>query len=116
MREIKFRAWTGDRMIPHEYCDVLLKNVNNTGRYSNNFIYMQFTGLKDKNGGECYISDIIKDHNGRIYLCKMSDEYLEMYFQSPNSSQALTPYGLLLKGNGFEIIGNIYESPELITK
>jgi uncharacterized phage protein (TIGR01671 family) len=69
MREIKFRAWDGNRMLKHveffttpqgwiwddNQCKVGVKDV------------MQFTGLLDKNGKEIYEGDIVEtDHNVRF--------------------------------------------------
>lgn len=132
MRQIKFRAWDtytkqmfitgfhlfGEAMEFGMVQSWVTENPKPDTPYllrMNDIEVMQYSGLKDKNGKECYASDIIQDHNGRIYVCRMSDQYLEIYFEVPEGGQSLTPYGLLLKSNGFEIIGNIYENPELLT-
>ena len=101
MREIKFRAW-----------DKKHKKMYHGGDIRTALAFpdedteiMQYTGLKDKNGKEIYEGDIIKYPHGEV------------------------PYGpVKWTGNGFwvkepseythmphdrEIIGNIYENPEL---
>ena len=75
-------------------------------------VLMQFTGLFDKNGKEIYEKDIItyKKHIDVINFNKL--EFKDSYLQG-------TSYGYhfreLLTGD-IEIIGNIYENPELLKK
>ena len=80
-----------------------------------NLEIMQFTNLKDKNGKEIYEGDIVKNPNMELTIV----EYVEDMFHLKS-----TKYPNLSKGNyrlstyaelGCEIIGNIYENPELST-
>jgi uncharacterized phage protein (TIGR01671 family) len=109
MREIKFRAW--------DKSSEAMLMLSKAHEYKNSKVdweIMQYIGLKDENSICVFIGDLIKDHNGRIYECKMSDEYLEVYFKEINKSPIdLTLYALTLKGS-FKVIGNIYENPELL--
>lgn len=132
MREIKFRAWWGEEMFyspmkegkyaPDIFDDIYIKpdgrifdfnsytEINGGILEENNsgIILMQFTGLKDKNGKEIYEGDIFtcKDQNyteSVIFLegCFVSD------FNKIEISNSI-------QYENIEIIGNIYENPELL--
>lgn len=56
-REIKFRAWDGDRMTN---CGIQFNNTTGMLENKGNIALMQFTGLLDANGVEIYEGDILK--------------------------------------------------------
>ena len=61
MREIKFRAWDGEKMVCPDYID--RKGMGwwrENGIPENSELTMQYVGLKDKNGKEIYEGDIFK--------------------------------------------------------
>ena len=67
----------------------------------------QFTGLNDKNGKDIYDGDIIKDiHFG--YNTKV------VYIGSQFVSESNVGNVGLFETENYEVIGNIYENPELI--
>ena len=117
-REIKFRAWDKGRKKMSNakefslWCDYW-ENIeyiwtNNDLPQWKNLIFLQYTGLKDKNGKEIYEGDIMNvqmDFGPGGYAFRVV------------SIPPLVPptdwvnYGLWHLG---EIIGNIYENPELL--
>jgi uncharacterized phage protein (TIGR01671 family) len=105
MREIKFRAWSNEtnEMMTH---DDLLKGdgyyLGLSGKL-NAIILMQYTGLKDKNGKEIYEGDIIAKKYGDSWA-NVLVEWDRVGFLSLNNS------------NEKEVIGDIYQNPELLTK
>ncbi len=85
------------------------------------FEFMQYTGLKDKNGKGVYEGDVTKSGNGRIWEVKFSR--FTFYIPDPGKEPiAVDSYGWYEEGNGNclplgmsgEVIGNIYENPNLL--
>lgn len=81
----------------------------------------QYTGLKDKNGKEIYEGDIL---NARHSLLAVQKYYsnMEVFFDTVNGDWKCGPThqnaclysGLFQHGDKLEVIGNIYENPELL--
>lgn len=117
MREIKFRAWDGEKMVEvaelHLNTKELLVDDEEwlSMRYSP---LMQFTGLKDKNGREIYEGDILdiglRDQDGKPVVAPVSYEaYLAGYVLDNRG------YGIWQRlGGDCEVVGNIFENPELL--
>lgn len=112
MREIKFRAWDGKEI----YENVVIvdgrafKNEKFAGKP------MQYTGLNDKNGREIYEGDILTDHGdeGPLYI-EYSKEHAAFVFVDKFDSFGTTFYTTTeISYEGFEVIGNIQENPELL--
>lgn len=111
MREIKFRIWDKiDKFMsgPFEVIDLAgTKRIDeNLQRHS---VYMQYTGLKDKNGKEIFEGDIV------LYTDFGGDKNHLVVEWSENDGAFLfgwvrTDYAIS-KG---EVVGNIYENPELL--
>lgn len=123
MRQIKFRAWVKGHWAEESYetpmiydyqDDVLSESCGWADE--ENFKIMQFTGLLDKNGKEIYEGDVIKgtltiaEENNMCYDFIGAIIYEAPAFVTDNSDFPLNIYDSL------EILGNIYENPELLER
>ena len=81
---------------------------------------MQSTGLKDKNGKEIFEGDIIT--NGKDVMCMKRHNTLGFYVEQKGEVQFIAD-GVVLEefeedakeiADSIEILGNIYENPELL--
>lgn len=123
-REIKFRAWdpSESRMVQFGDDDFWYMSMfddkpraigcHNAGSDPDSDIddavILQYTGLKDKHGVEIYEGDIIRATAIDGYLPTMNDitivEYNPGYFFTNDE----------LAWHELEVIGNIYQNPELL--
>ena len=76
---------------------------------------MQSTGLKDKNGKEIFEGDIV-DYKGREAVVKWHGSYASFIYRFVDGLQERVSEWdpLFLACYNFEVIGNIYENPELL--
>lgn len=117
MREIKFRAWCSAQS--RMFSKVIVGNLSDpdSDDYTAHCIYrdgnwyhvdhhdtgvhfMQYTGLKDKNGTELYSGDIYIKW-GKAEVCDFESAMYEKM-------------ECTLTDGDFEIIGNIHQNPELL--
>lgn len=116
MREIKFRAWAKyGEMLPN-----VQNHINGDWAFGNmlnnpdEFKIMQYTGLRDANGVEIYEGDIISDHVG-VGSVKYSDNYASFKVSYGDGiAKWFIDYLSGLERCSIEVIGNIYENPELL--
>ena len=88
--------------------------LNHCGK-SNRFCFMQFTGLKDRHGIEIYEGDILKDNVGRIWVISYRENLATFIFLYRGKKDSWQSYMQFIKSQKpLEIIGNIYENPELL--
>lgn len=123
MRTIKFRAWDklNQKMwdvlqyLPYawENWTVKITNMSSTWYMSDDFELMQFTWLLDKNGKEIYEWDILKFRT-------KENNFVKVYFDDGGFKMkvwnTISSLSYFLGKYQCEVIWNIYESPELLTK
>lgn len=124
MREFKMKAWLmkEKKMVSiigidfnYEYIryteDDNLFNENYKTAEFKNIELLQFTGLKDNGGQELYEADVIKFNDGidDIYgLISYDDEDGTYRVSYENITEHLSE-----REGDFEIVGNIFENPDL---
>ena len=116
----KFRAWNtksgrfakdGELFlsIDSENYNLYSVDFDNFRLENDNYILMQSTGLKDKNGVEVYEGDILKTWIGGYEQASpyVVEDMRKLYFELERDDS----YYRIQKT---EVIGNIYENPELL--
>jgi len=140
MREIKFRAWDKEkekmviaawRMSMNLNGNIYWKVDHYDGNFNlkereetdgnNRFTLMQFTGLHNKNGQEIYEGDICKysyinpmTREERTFVWKV--EWSNGAYWLHSIDDSLQDTLLWIQHKEIEVIGNIYENPELLKK
>ncbi len=114
-REIKFRAWDKNK---RDWVDMLALMLP-TESETESFVLMQYTGLKDKNGKEIYEGDVI-----RIFVRRHVEPSVhanaEVVFAGGVFWFEARQIGFtdcnwhLYNQSDREVVGNIYETPDLL--
>ncbi len=130
MREIKFRAWgiISNRMRSWEnvLMDGMLLSAIGLPPDECRLVWLQYTGLKDKNGVEIYEGDIAtyRTWQGKVGG-KLKTVNAEVYWDKNawcikwKTKLGVGSTGLHIPESeefGSEVIGNIYENPELTSQ
>jgi len=116
MRTLKFRTWSKQAqcIIPWEELKPKFVKLLDNPEYP----YMQFTGLLDKSGVEIYEGDIVK--YSAFNEQKELQNYINPIFWEQNFASFSVgnehSFWALSTCEDVEVIGNIYENPELLKK
>lgn len=122
----KFRAWDKNVKVlrPVDFIDLQkqiatyhISDLTLAASPVKNIVLMQSTGLKDKNGVEIFEGDIVKPVSfaSWIGVVKYSSENAAYILDDHNNEFIRSENVYLSQFNeGLEIIGNIYENPELM--
>ncbi len=129
-REIKFRVWDNINKVMDP---VIYRAGEQFGHpSSSDWVAMQFTGLLDKAGVNIYEGDVVKVHtdidlslsfdddpDGLIAQCitvliEWHKEVCGFNFKTLKRDKYLDGWTNQTDGQEYEVIGNIYENPELL--
>lgn len=123
MREIKFRAWNKKAKIMFQ--DVGFDQTSHSG---DTIVYLQYTGLKDKNDKEIYEGDIIRFTSTSAKKRKAGKYNDMVVVWGANTATRKTGWYMVWRvaetntynrlenavNDNHEVIGNIYENKELL--
>ena len=115
MKELKFRAWDGKKMI-EDVIPVSETDVVELFEYEHQVTEVeaveQYTGLTDKNGKEIYEGDVVNIQGIKYYV---DFEHGGFWFNNDNRKwKANRPFTHFQEINDAEVVGNVHESADLL--
>lgn len=108
MRELRFRAWNGKKMIYEHSASGgfdALTSADILKQFEN---VMQFTGLRDKNGKEIFEGDLVQGGIDKRIITEVIFSNGAFAFDFGRS------YLHQFHPADIEVLGNIYSNPELL--
>ena len=125
-REIKFRAWDKKRNVMCELTTNIFSGVKTLmfndaiKELQDDYIFLEYTGLKDKNGKEIYegdlmlTDDVYHDYEDGVAINALPDG--KIYPVEHRDGAFFAGDELLYEvATASEIIGNVYENSDLLT-
>lgn len=119
MREIEFRAWLKSQKEMVRVKTICLEKkgviiVYDKHKREGVFLFeeielLEYTGLKDKNGKKIFEGDIVNTYMEKCVVC-WNEKHCCFETRKDNSYTQLG----LLSTKFLEVIGNIYDNPELL--
>ena len=117
-REIKFRVWDKRHNSMEYINDLYWFEENGIHDFNDdNYIFMQNTGLKDKNGKEIYDSDIVKVTwgSGKIVFYEVKYcESLGYHYLRDTKNKEDDDIICIYDYSQMDVIGNVFDNPELL--
>ena len=117
-REIKFRAWDKRHNSMEYINDLYWFEENGIHDFNDdNYIFMQNTGLKDKNEKEIYDSDIVKVTwgSGKIVFYEVIYcESLGYHYLRDTKNKEDDDIICIYDYSQMDVIGNVFNNPELL--
>jgi hypothetical protein len=133
MRQIKFKAWDDKNKVMMPNVGILGLSESFAYGHNRDWLYnsmewggeeefiqspvlLQYTGLNDKNGKEIYEGDVVTTNGGHPAEVIWQAYIAKFLLQSLGEGRGYLDWFEKRFEPGFEVIGNIYENPELLNK